>query len=339
MRLLRGRGISEGDDRRLLRVTLMQLQAFLAAALRGTFTAAADELEMSQPAISDLIRRLEAELGAKLFVRGSRALHLTSAGEQLLPHAEQAVASAALGAQAVRLQIDLGGGTATFGLLRNADFYLNGDLAQRFRTRYPEVRVRLVGQNSAETAADIAGGVLEAGLVTLPIDDAGLDVLPIARDEVVFVTSEPGRARRRISVEAFCSSSLVLYDAHYATTDPARRQLNERAQLVGRRIDPVVEVEYLPAALSLVAEGFGDSIVCLAATRSPIMPDGLWTASFEDPIFDTLAFVKRRGQMLSPATRALVRLAWDSLCAYQQTADGTAEMIAEAEDVQSFLER
>ncbi|WP_343871556.1 LysR family transcriptional regulator, partial [Agromyces bracchium] len=57
----------------------MQLQAFLAAATCGTFTAAAEELGMSQPAISDLIRRLEGELGAKLFVRGSRTLNLTSA--------------------------------------------------------------------------------------------------------------------------------------------------------------------------------------------------------------------------------------------------------------------
>ncbi|MFB9959872.1 LysR family transcriptional regulator [Agromyces bracchium] len=317
----------------------MQLQAFLAAATCGTFTAAAEELGMSQPAISDLIRRLEGELGAKLFVRGSRTLNLTSAGEQLLPHAEQAVASAALGAQAVRLQVELGGGTATFGLLRNADFYLNADLAKRFRTRYPNVRVRLVGQNSAETASNIANGVLEAGLVTLPIDDTGMDVLPIARDEVVFVTSDGSRARRRISIGAFAAGPLVLYDAHYATTDPARRQLNDRAQLVGERIDPVVEVEYLTTALSLVEEGFGDSIVCRAATKSTIMPDDLYTASFEEPMFDTLAFVKRRGQVLSPATRELVRLAWDALCAYQDTPHGTAEILVEPEDVQSFLER
>ncbi|MFJ5956636.1 LysR family transcriptional regulator [Paenarthrobacter sp. NPDC092416] len=317
----------------------MQLQAFRAAALCGTFTAAAEKLGMSQPAISDLIRRLEVELGAKLFVRGSRTLHLTSAGEQLLPHAEQAVASAALGAQAVQLQVELGGGTATFGLLRNADFYLNADLAKRFRTCYPNVRVRLVGQNSAETANDIARGMLEAGLVTLPIDDTGLDVLPVARDEVLFVTADPVRARRRVSIRAFAAGPLVLYDAHYAAADPVRRQLNERAQLDGQRIDPVVEVEYLSTALSLVTEGFGDSVICAAATKSAIMPDELHTASFEEPLFETLAFVKRRGHLLSPATRALVELAWDALCAYQDTPAGAAEIVAEHEDVQAFLRR
>jgi DNA-binding transcriptional LysR family regulator len=320
-------------------MTLTQLQAFLAAASCGTFTAAATELKASQPAISDLIRRLESELGASLFIRGSRTLRLTSAGEQLLPHAQQAVASAVLGAQAVRSQVDLGGGTATFGLLRNADFYFKADLAKRFRTRYPEVRVRLLGQNSAETANDVATGVLEAGMVTLPIDDAGMDVLPIARDEVVFVSADAGRARRPVSLASFCSGPLVLYDVHYAATDPARRQLNERAQLIGRRIDPVIEVEYLGTALTLVAEGFGDSMVCRGATVSPVMPEGLHVASFEEPMFDTLAFVKRRGQVLSPATRELVRMAWDSLVAHQATAGGTAEIIADASDVDAFLGR
>ena len=321
------------------RLTLTQLQAFLAAARCGTFTAATDQLAMSQPAISDLIRRLESELGANLFTRGSRSLRLTSAGEQLLPHAEQAVASAALGVQAVRSQVELGGGTAMFGLLRNADFYIKADLAKRFRTRYPEVRVRLTGQNSAETANDVATGVLEAGMVTLPIDEAGMEVLPIARDEVVFVTADADRARRPVSLASFCAGPLVLYDVHYAGTDPARRQLNERAQLIGQRIEPVVEVEYLGTALALVAEGFGDSIVCRAATRSTVMPKGLHIASFEEPMFDTLAFVKRRGQVLSPATRELVRMAWDSLVAFQATPGGTAEIIADASDVQTFLGR
>lgn len=320
-------------------MTLMQLQAFVAAASCGTFTAAAEELGMSQPAISDLIRRLEGELGAKLFMRGSRSLKLTSAGEQLLPHAEQAVNSAVLGAQAVRSQVELGGGTATFGVLRNADFYLKADLAKRFRTRYPNVRVRLVGQNSAETANDVATGVLEAGLVTLPIDDAGMEVLPIARDEVVFVTADAARANHPVSLALFCSNPLVLYDAHYATTDPARRQLNERAQLIGQRIEPVIEVEYLSTALALVAGGFGDSIVCRGATTSSMMPEDLHLASFEEPMFDTLAFVKRRGQVLSPATRELVRMAWDALEAFQATTAGTAEIIAEASDVRKFLGR
>lgn len=309
----------------------------MVAARHGTFTAAAAELGMSQPAISDLVRRLEDEVGAKLFVRGARSLHLTSAGEQLLPHAEQSVASARLGMQAVRSQVELGGGTATFGLLRNADFYLRGDLARRFRSQYPNVRIRLVGQNSAETAGDIAAGVLEAGLVTLPIDDEGLEVLPVARDEVVYVSSDPARTARPPSIAEFCAVPLVLYDAHHADRDPARRQLHERAQLAGHRIEPVIEVEHIDSALALVADGFGDTIMCRAVTTSALMSPELHISSFEEPMYDTLALVKRRGQVLSPATRELVRMAWASLVARQSSPEGTAEIIAEAPRVRAFL--
>ncbi|MEU1178657.1 LysR family transcriptional regulator [Streptomyces sp. NPDC005820] len=317
-------------------MTLMQLQAFVAAAARGTFTAAADELKMSQPAISDLIRRLEDELGTKLFQRG-RSLVLTAAGEQLLPHAEQAVASARLGAQAVRSQLDLAGGTATFGLLRNADYYLRTNLAQRFRTRYPDVRIRLVGQNSAETAQAVAFGTLEAGLVTLPVPDEDLDIVPLARDELLYVTADAARAHTPPTIDDFCSVPLVLYDAHYATTDPARRQLNERAQLAGQRIEPVIEVEYLSSALALVSEGFGDSVMCRAATLSDAMPANLRTVPFAEPLYDTLALVRRRGQILSPATREMARMAWDSLVEHQAGPHGTAEITASTGQLSRFF--
>jgi DNA-binding transcriptional LysR family regulator len=318
-------------------MTLAQLQAFVAAAALGTFTKAADELKMSQPAISDLIRRLEKELGAPLFHRGSRVLVLTDAGAQLLPHAEQAITSAERGVKAVRSQVELGGGTAAFGLLRNADFYMSADLALRFHARYPDVRVRLVGQNSAETAADVAAGALEAGLVTLPVDEEGLDVVPLARDEVLYVTADPGRASTTPTIEDLATAPLVLYDAHYAETDPARRQLNERAQLVGRTLEPAIEVEYLSTALTLVAAGAGDSIVCRAATTSDLLPAAVFVTSFAEPMFDTLALVKRHGLVMSPATREMARMAWDSLVEHQSTDKSTTEIIADHSQLQRFF--
>ncbi|WP_353816558.1 LysR family transcriptional regulator [Agromyces sp. SYSU T00266] len=317
-------------------MTLTQLQAFVAAAALRSFTAAAAELKMSQPAVSDLIRRLEQELETPLFHRASRTLVLTAAGEQLLPHAETAVAAADQGRRAVRSQLELDGGIATFGLLRNADFYLKADLAQRFRREHPRVRIRLVGQNSAETAADVASGVLEAGLVTLPIVDDGLELVPLLRDELVYVTADPSRAVHARAIEDLLAAPLVLYDAHYATVDPARRQLDERAQIAGGKIEPEIEVEYLTTAISLVREGFGDSIICRAAV-SPLIDGGLHTVSFQPRLYDTIALVKRRGAVLSPATREMARMAVDSLLEHQDTADGTAELIVSTPQLARFF--
>ena len=157
-------------------VTLSQLEAFVAAAKSGSYTAAAEYLGMTQPAVSDLIRRLELELEAKLFQRVGRSMKLTAAGEHLLPFAEQSASAAAQGARAVRSLAGLGGGTATFGMLGNMTYYFGADLGTRFLQLYPKVRVRLIGQNSAETAADVASGNLEAGLVTLPVASEGLEI-------------------------------------------------------------------------------------------------------------------------------------------------------------------
>lgn len=318
-------------------MTLTQLQAFLVAVELRTFTAAAAQLKMSQPAISDLIRRLEQELQTPLFHRKSRTLVLTSAGEQLLPHARQALASAEQGRTAVQAQLDLAGGSATFGLLRNADFYLKTDLAMRFRETYPRVRIRLIGQNSAETAADVAAGVLEAGLVTLPFDDDGLEVMPVARDELLCVTASADRARQSRSIADFCDTDLVLYDAHYPASDPVRRQLTERAQLAGRSVEPEIEVEYLQTALSLVDAGFGDSIVCRAAAASLAEGLNVYTAPFQEPLYDVLALVKRRDALLSPATREMARMAIDSLIEHQGGPDGTAEVLVTTDRLTSFF--
>ncbi|WP_306316776.1 MULTISPECIES: LysR family transcriptional regulator [unclassified Streptomyces] len=294
-------------------MTLTQLRAFVEAERLGSFTAAARALDMAQASASELVRRLEAELDAELFVRGSRTLALTSAGQELLPYAQQSVAAADGGTRAVHSLGSLGGGTATFGVLRNADYYLLSNLVQLFHARYPDVRVRLVGQNSAETAAAVAAGRIEAGLVVLPIDDEELQVTPLLRDEVYYVSASEERTGAPVTIEDFARAPLVLYDAHYGWQDPTRRQLAERAQYAGVRVDPLIELEHIEAALKLVATGVGDTIASRAVVDSPAFPAGLRTARFADPLYDTIALVRRRGHPLSRATRELVRIAEDTL--------------------------
>ncbi|TQR84215.1 LysR family transcriptional regulator [Mycobacterium hodleri] len=294
-------------------MTLNQLRAFVEAERLGSFTGAADALHMAQASISELVRRLEDELDAQLFVRGSRRLALTAAGEELLPYAQQSVLAADGGAQAVRSVGSLGGGTATFGVPRNADYYLLSSLVQTFHTRYPEVRVRLVGQNSAETAAAIQAGEIEAGLLILPIDDEGLTVRPLLRDEVFYVSADPTRTESPVTIGQFAATDLVLYDAHYGWKDPTRRQLAERAQLAGLRLEPLIEIEHVEAALKLVADGVGDTMVSGAVIESGAFPQGLHTVPFAEPLFDTIALAQRRGRPLSNATREFARLAEDTI--------------------------
>jgi DNA-binding transcriptional LysR family regulator len=296
-------------------LTLTQLRAFLVSLRTGSFTAAANELGMAQPSVSELVRRMEEEYSLTLFIRGGRRLVLTAAGEELRQYAETAVAAVDGGAQALSALRQLGGGTATFGLLRNANHYHLSDVLEEFHARYPAVRVRLVGQNSVDVAAAVAAGDLEAGLVVLPIESAGLQVEPLIKDEVLYASANPDRLRTTMTMEAFSAAPLILYDAHYGWRDPTRRQLVERAQLAGIKLEPMIEVEHVEAALRLVDRGVGDTIVCGAIAASAACPPGVDTVSFAEPLYDTIAFIQREAAVLSPATAELARMARQMLTA------------------------
>jgi DNA-binding transcriptional LysR family regulator len=299
-------------------LTLQQLRYFLATIRHGSFAGAADELLLKQPSVAEQVRRLEAELGVELFARRKRRLVPTAAGEALRPYAEQALAICEEGADAVRAHRTLRGGVASFGLPRNADLYALTDLGAEMHERHPLVGIRLIGQNSVDVADSIRRGSLEAGLVVLPVDGRQLDIEPVVRDEVLYATTDPARAAAPVELEALAEAPLVLYDAHYGDADPTRRQLAGRLQQIGRRLAPRIEVEYLAGALNLVAQGVGDTIVARAAVDGGLLPAGVRTAPFAQPLYDTLAIAKQRGHPLSPATRELVSIAVDRLRAFER---------------------
>lgn len=299
-------------------MTFQQLRYFLATAQHGSFAGAADALRLKQPSVAEQVRRLEAELGVPLFARRKRRMTLTPAGLALRPYAERALATCQEGADAIRAHRTLRGGVGSFGLPRNAELYELTDLAAEMHERHPLVGMRLIGQNSVEVAHEIRNGTLEAGLLVLPVDDEGLDVEPVIADEVLYASADPERVERPVTSRELLDRRLVLYDAHYGNADPTRRQLHGRLQQLGGRLAPHIEVEYLAGALRLAALGVGDTIVARAAVDGGLLPPGLHTSSFEQPLFDTLAVVKQRGLPLSPATRELLSIALDRLHAFDR---------------------
>lgn len=292
-----------------LGVTITQLTAFLAALEHGSFTAAAANLSMTQASVSELVARLERELGVTLFTRGSRRLVPTSAALELRPHATQAVSAVQNGIDTIQALTSLDRGTCTFGVLRNAAYYALADLAETFHHRHPNVRLRLVGINSAHVARSIASGELEAGLLVLPVDEEGLEVRPLFRDEVLYASATRPPDAGPVTIDEVATAKLVLYDAFVGWDDPTRRQLLERARLRGLSIDPAIEVENVETALSLVAAGAADTIVSRSITEAERFAPGIRTFPFAEPMHDTIALVKREGMLLSPATQRLAELA------------------------------
>jgi DNA-binding transcriptional LysR family regulator len=275
----------------------------------GSFSAAAESLFMAQPSLSEQIRRLEAELGVPLFARVGRGLELTEAGRLLRPHAERTVAAAREAAESVQEVRDLSGGTVSFGTFGSAHHYLLGGLIEDFRTRHPNVRVRAIGQNSAEVADEVREGRIEAGLVMLPVDDRGLDVRPAMREEQLYVSADRSRLAEPMTIERLAEAPLILYDARWGADDPTRRQLRDRAQRAGVKVEPVIEVEYVTAALELAARGLGDTVSTDTMIRSRGHGRKLGGVPFDPPLYDTFAFITLRNAQPSPAGREFMALA------------------------------
>jgi DNA-binding transcriptional LysR family regulator len=287
-------------------LSLQQIRCFCAAVESGSFTAAAVALRVTQPAVAEQVRKLEHALGADLFIRAGRGVVLTDAGRAFAEHATRSLRAVEDAADSVDELTGLRSGTIAIGIFGGPSAWNIDELVALFLRRHPGVSLRLVGRNSSAIADHVRRGELEAGVVLLPVDDEKLDVRPIVRDEVLYVSADPERTRRPAAIERLAGTPLIFYDAESADKDPIRRQLGERAQVLGLRLQPKVEVELKDIALRLVAAGIGDTYLPSAYTHAPYYPAGLSTTSFAPALYDTFAVISRAGSRLSPRVRQLV---------------------------------
>jgi DNA-binding transcriptional LysR family regulator len=285
---------------------MQQLRCFCAAVELGSFTAAAEALRVSQPAVAEQIRKMENALGADLFVRAGRGVIPTEAGRAFAEHATRSLQALDDAAGSVGELTEMRRGVVALGTFSTPAPWRLDELVASFLGRHPNMTVRLVGRNSSVIAEGVRRGDLEAAVVLLPIDDDKLDVRPILRDEVLYVSADPERTRQPATIETLASTPLVFYDAESADNDPIRRQLAERAQQRGLRLQPRVEVELIDLALRLVADGLGDTYLPSAYTHAPYYPAQLTTAPFSPALFDTFAIITRPGARLSPGVRELI---------------------------------
>jgi DNA-binding transcriptional LysR family regulator len=287
-------------------LSIQQIRCFCATLERGSFTAAAEALRVSQPAVAEQIRKLEQALGSDLFVRAGRGVVPTDAGRAFAEHATRSLRSLEDAADSVGELSALRSGTVAVGIFGEPSAWRVDELATAFLRHHPDISVRLVGRNSSAIVERVRRGDLEAGVVLLPIDDDKLDARPIVRDEVLYVSAFPERTREPATIEQLAATPLVFYDAESADKDPIRRQLAERAQALGVELQPRVEVELKDIALRLVAAGIGDTYLPSAYTNASYYPEGLSTAPFSPALYDTFAIITRSGARLSAGVRDLL---------------------------------
>jgi DNA-binding transcriptional LysR family regulator len=171
---------------------LRQLQYFVAVAEEEHFTRASERLLIAQPAISQQVRRLEAELGETLFDRDRHHVRLTAAGRALLPHARATLAAAQRAQGAVRSLSGLIAGELSVGTFEGAPERFLANALGQFRRAHPAVWVRVREDYATNLLAAVRNGELDLAITALPDTrkpPPDLRVIELATEPVVLATS------------------------------------------------------------------------------------------------------------------------------------------------------
>jgi DNA-binding transcriptional LysR family regulator len=292
-------------------LSLHQLTCFLATYEHGSLTAAAEDLGYAQPSVSEQIRSLEKSLGVQLFRRVGRGVVPTTVADTLRPHAEQVLAAVDDAQQAVQSVKSFETGTIRFGMFGTARLYAGAGLVADVLSRYPGVRVELIGQNSMDVQEDLRRGRIEAAMIAVPTASEGLEVTPVARDELVYISADPAHLETPVTAHRLSRASLVMPETTWRADDSTRRVLRQMLHETGRNPQTRIEVEDVETAVELVGMGYADSVVPKGAALQllpRLAPKAGWV-SMRPRQYDRFAVVHRAGAILSPAARLMIDLA------------------------------
>ena len=289
---------------------LRQFEYFVAVAEDAHFTHAAQRLSIAQPAVSQQIRRLENELGERLFLR-DRTVALTEAGAALLPHARAALAAAAHGREAIAALRGLLTGHLHVGLVQPLpDRRVVRTIAQ-FQRQHPAIEVTLTEDETDALIAGTLGGTLNAAFIGLGPNQKPppeLEAALVAREAAVLAAhpDHPLAARRSVRVAALRDESIVTL----TPTSRLRTVLEAVCRQAGFVPRIVAETSDLNVMLALVAEKVGIAML----PRSGLEGAAAVTAiDLTHPRVERRIVLVWRADNTSPAARAFLALATDAL--------------------------
>jgi DNA-binding transcriptional LysR family regulator len=241
-------------------VELRQLQHFVAVAEEQHFTRAAQRVNVVQSALSSSIRALEEELEAKLFVRSTRQVRLTSVGRVFLDKARIALDAVRDARDAVTAIQRLNRGTLSIGTVQSLPAFLDlPSLLASFHGLYPGIEVRLCQGSSSHLLDKVRSGRLDLAIVPLCDPPVGIATTMIACEALVAVCppDHPLAGRENVPLSAFADEPFVDFEPAWGTRQLVDRGFNEAG--IERRI--AFEVSDLDTQLELVARGLGVALV------------------------------------------------------------------------------
>ena len=280
---------------------LRQLRYFHEIVRLGSFTRAPEVLQITQPAVSVAIRKLEAELELQLFQRHDRKVSLTAEGERLWVHAQrilQAADDARLEMQELK---GLSKGAVRVGITGMMGSYYFPPILMAFRHRYPHLSLQVIEGGTWQLQQMLEQAELDLAVIVCEFLPTELEARVILREEmrVVVACEHPLAQQTTVSIKDFFKEELVLFRKGYFH----RKLVDRLAAEAG--VQPVIgfETNLIPLIKSIIKQGFGIStLLAMAVADDPDLVD----LPFTEPVYLDLCIAWRRNGYLSKANQAFV---------------------------------
>ena len=238
-----------------------QLHIFYTVAERGSFSAAAQALHMTQPAVTMQIQSMEDYFGIKLLHRSTKKLELSEAGLTLLPYAKRSVELARQTDEAMSAFTEKLQGRLQLGASLTIGEYVLPRMLGPFAKKYPDTSIVMKVMNTAQIMEDILKHQLDLGLIEAPIQHPDMVVETVMQDELKLVVPA-GHAldRGEVELEEVLTYPFVLREKGSGTRQVMEDELLKR-DIDARHIHVVMELGSTGAVKSAVEAGVGITIL------------------------------------------------------------------------------
>jgi len=279
------------------------IKYFVHVAEIGNVSVGASELGIVQPALSRHIRRLEEELGAKLFHRLPRGMQLTDEGRLFLERCRRMVREFTLAKEDLASARETPRGQVTFGMPGTLTQTLVPRLINRLRTRYPNVFVRIVEGASQALQERLMSGRIHATILSNPTSVSGVQITPLVAEQLVVVRSSAvPHGRHYFSLNELAQTPLIV-------SVGMREMVDQQIKAAGKRLSVEFEVDSVEAIRSILLSGTGTTVLPLSTLRAEVEAGFVTTYPVADiNIHRTLAVAVRSGD-LPPAVKAVIDVA------------------------------
>ncbi|GAB1263405.1 LysR family transcriptional regulator [Aurantivibrio infirmus] len=281
-----------------------QLRAFVEVASTGSFSISAENLHLTQPAISKRISGLEEQLNQRLFDRIGRAVNLTEAGRVLLPRAQEILQTVNLAQQQLA---DLSGNVSgRFKLATSHHIGLHRlpPILQAFSERYPAVELDIAFLDSEKAHTQVVNGEIELAVITLSSDaDATVTTKQIWHDELYFTVGAHHPLTRKkspISLSELAQYPAILPEINTYTTKIVKQLFDQR----GIALHTKLATNYLETIKMMVAINLGWSVLPKTMIDAETPGLNIPGVSFSRE----LGYIHHHNRSLSNAASAFIQL-------------------------------